>query len=38
MKTNVRKLHKQRKYSEDFKNRIIADFESGKFIIKSYKL
>ncbi|WP_026450781.1 transposase [Aequorivita capsosiphonis] len=33
MKANVRKLRKQRKYSEDFKKRIVADFESGKFSV-----
>lgn len=33
MKANVRKLQKQRKYSEEFKKRIVADFESGKFSV-----
>lgn len=33
MKANVRKLRKQRKYSEDFKKRIVTDFESGKFSV-----
>ncbi|WP_034261073.1 transposase [Altibacter lentus] len=30
MKANVRELRKQRKYSEEFKRKIVADFESGR--------
>ncbi len=33
MKANVRSIRKQRKYSEEFKKRIVADFESGKFSV-----
>ncbi|MDC8000647.1 transposase [Aequorivita todarodis] len=33
MKANVRSIHKQRKYSKEFKKRIVADFESGKFSV-----
>lgn len=33
MKANVRSVRKQRKYSEEFKKRIVADFESGKFSV-----
>ena len=33
MKANVRSIGKQRKYSEEFKRRIVADFESGKFSV-----
>ena len=33
MKANVRSIRKQRKYSEEFKRRIVADFESGKFSV-----
>lgn len=34
MKANVRKLRKQRKYSQEFKKRIVSDFESGKFSVR----
>lgn len=33
MKANVRSIRKQRKYSEEFKKRIVADFESGKYSV-----
>ena len=33
MKANVRSIRKQRKYSEEFKKRIVSDFESGKFSV-----
>ncbi|WP_034257734.1 transposase [Altibacter lentus] len=33
MKANVRELRKQRKYSEEFKRKIVADFESGRFSV-----
>jgi transposase-like protein len=33
MKTNVRKLRKQRKYSDEFKKSIVSDFESGKLSV-----
>jgi transposase-like protein len=33
MKGNVRKLHKQRKYSEEFKRKVVEDFESGRFTV-----
>lgn len=33
MKANVRSIRKQRKYSIEFKKRIVADFESGKFSV-----
>ena len=33
MKANVRSIRKQRKYSFEFKKRIVADFESGKFSV-----
>lgn len=33
MKANVRSIRKQRKYSVEFKKRIVADFESGKFSV-----
>lgn len=33
MKANVRIIRKQRKYSDEFKNRIVADFESGKYSV-----
>lgn len=33
MKANVRKLRKQRKYSIEFKKKIVDDFESGKFSV-----
>lgn len=31
MKANLRKISKQRVYSDDFKKRIVCDFESGKY-------
>lgn len=31
MKSNVRLLQKNRRYSEEFKKQIVADFEGGKF-------
>lgn len=33
MKANVRSIRKQRKYSEEFKKRIVSDFESGKYSV-----
>lgn len=33
MKANVRVIRKQRKYSIEFKKRIVADFESGKYSV-----
>jgi len=33
MKANVRSIRKQRKYSEEFKKRLVADFEKGKFSV-----
>lgn len=33
MKANVRSIRKQRKYSEEFKKRIVTDFESGKYSV-----
>lgn len=33
MKANVRELRKQRKYSEEFKRKMVADFESGRFSV-----
>lgn len=33
MKANVRSIRKQRKYSKEFKKRIVSDFESGKFSV-----
>lgn len=33
MKANVRSIRKQRKYSIEFKKRIVADFESGKYSV-----
>ena len=33
MKTNLRKLKKQRVYSEEFKRQIVKDFESGKYSV-----
>ena len=33
MKANVRSIRKQRKYSEEFKKRIVADFEKGKYSV-----
>ena len=33
MKANVRSIRKARKYSIEFKKRIVADFENGKFSV-----
>lgn len=33
MKSNVRLLRKQRKYSDEFKKQIVADFESGQYSV-----
>jgi len=33
MKVNVRSIRKQRKYSIEFKKRIVAEFEKGKFSV-----
>lgn len=33
MKANVRSIRKQRKYSQEFKKRIVSDFESGKYSV-----
>jgi len=33
MKANVRSIRKQRKYSIEFKKRIVAEFEKGKFSV-----
>lgn len=33
MKANVRSIRKCRQYSEEFKQRIVADFENGKFSV-----
>ena len=33
MKSNVRLLRKQRKYSNEFKKQIVADFESGEYSV-----
>ncbi len=33
MKANVRSIRKQRQYSEEFKKRIVGDFESGKYSV-----
>lgn len=33
MKPNVRLLRKSRRYSDEFKRRIVADFESGEFSV-----
>src|SRR5699024_11229316 len=33
MKANVRSIRKHRKYSDEFKRRIVADFEKGKFSV-----
>jgi transposase-like protein len=34
MKSNVRLLKKQRKFSEEFKKQIVADFESGELSVR----
>jgi transposase-like protein len=33
MKANVRSIRKQRKYSEEFKKRLVSDFEKGKLSV-----
>lgn len=33
MKANVRSIRKQRQYSEEFKKRVVNDFESGKYSV-----
>lgn len=33
MKSNVRLLQKHRKYSDEFKKQIVADFESGRYSV-----
>lgn len=33
MKSNVRLLQKNRRYSDEFKKQIVADFESGKYSV-----
>ncbi len=33
MKSNVRLLQKHRRYSEEFRKQIVADFESGKYSV-----
>lgn len=33
MKAHVRSIRKQRKYSEEFKKRLVSDFEKGKFSV-----
>ena len=33
MRTNVRVIRKQRRYSEEFKRAIVQDFESGKYSV-----
>lgn len=33
MKANVRMIRKQRKYSDEFKKRIVSDFESGLYSV-----
>ena len=33
MKSNVRSIRKQRRYSEEFKKRLVLDFESGRFSV-----
>lgn len=33
MKSNIRMLQKQRKYSEEFKRKIVADFEKGQLSV-----
>ena len=33
MKSNVRSIRKQRRYSEEFKRRLVSDFEKGKFSV-----
>ena len=33
MRTNVRVIRKQRRYSEEFKRAIVKDFESGQYSV-----
>jgi transposase-like protein len=33
MRANLRSIKKQRRYSEDFKRRIVKDFESGRYSV-----
>lgn len=33
MKTNLRSVQKQRKYSEEFKKQLVVEFESGKYSV-----
>lgn len=33
MKANVRSIRKQRRYSVEFKKKLVADFESGKYSV-----
>ena len=33
MKANVRSIRKQLRYSEEFKRRLVSDFEKGKFSV-----
>lgn len=33
MKANLRSIRKQRKYSDEFKKRIVEDFEKGKYSV-----
>ncbi len=33
MKANLRRIQKQRRYSEDFKKRIVTEFETGKYSV-----
>lgn len=34
MKSNVKKIKKYRKFSEEFKKQIVRDYESGKYSVK----
>ncbi len=34
MRTNIRKINKYRKFSEDFKQNLVEEFESGKFSVR----
>lgn len=33
MKANLRKLHKHRRYSTEFKKQLVSDFESGQYSV-----
>jgi transposase-like protein len=33
MKANLRSIHKQRRYSEEFKRKLVSEFESGRFSV-----